>query len=214
VDQTVLSTVVVGACALVWLVALAVGIWRVRHRRDRRGLMLTVLAATALLIAVVVYTGTTYGTKISAAIHVRLVGPPAILVTSWQGRGELHYHIGSRTLSSTTQDGRFSVETGTLTLESYSAFGTAGATTWEGRTTLSNVKPLVLQPGQQQPLQVGPPYTARVEVGPQLKSLALKVKDAGGHDATVSDPGHHAPPSLEVLDARGQVVFQGKFSYG
>lgn len=213
-DESTISTGVVGACALVWLIALAVGIWRVRHRRDRRGLMLTVLAAAALLIAVVLYTGTTYGRSIASAVHERLAGPPATLVTSWQGRGELHYRIASRVLSSDATDGRFAVDAGTLTLESYSAFAQAGSTTWEARTMLYEEKPLTVAPGQQQELRVGPPYTASLDQSSGVGHLALKVKDAGGHDATISDSNRTSPPALELLDKHGKVVWQGKFAYG
>jgi uncharacterized membrane protein len=66
VDRSLLNATVVGACALVWLIALAVGIRRVRHRRDRRGLILAVLALMGLLIVAVVYTGTELGAGVTA----------------------------------------------------------------------------------------------------------------------------------------------------
>jgi hypothetical protein len=214
VDRSLLNATVVGACALVWLIALAVGIWRVRHRRDRRGLILAVLALMGLLIVAVVYTGTELGAGVTAAIRERTTGPPATLIASWPGTGELHYRIGSRELVSKGENGRYSVQTGTLRLSSFTAFASAGTTPWEARTMLHEAPPLTLSPGQEQPLQVGPPYSARVEPERQLKRLALTVNDAGGHGTTISDAGSESPPGFEVLDKQGKVAWQGEFAYG
>jgi len=214
VDQSLLNTAVVAACALIWLVALAVGIWRVRHRRDRRGLILAVLILTALLVAIFLYTGTKFGAGVSAAIRERTIGPPATLIASWQGKGELHYRVGSRELVSNGENGRYTVQAGTLRLASFTAYAGTGATAWEAHTALYEAPPLTLGPDQEQPLQVGPPYSARVEPEPQLKRLALQVKDAGGHSTTISDVAGKSPPGLEVLDPQGKVVWQSKFAYG
>ena len=213
-DETLLNAVVIGACALVWLAALVAGIWRVRHGRDRRGLILAVLALTALGVAVVMVTGTDLGKHLSTAPRDRVTGPSAVLVASWQGRGELHYRLGPRQLASRGEQGRYTVQSGSLRLSSFTAYAGQGPTAWEADTRLYEVPPLTLAPGQEQALQVGPPYLARVEADPQFRRVALKVTDVGGRSTSLSDARRTSPPALEIADARGRVVWQGKFAYG
>ncbi len=213
-NQSLVNSVVLAACGLVWLIALVVGLWRVRHRRDRRGLIVAVLALVALLFVVVFTTGTKYGAEVVAALRERMTGPPAVLVTSWQGEGELEYRLGSRELSSRSTDGRYTVQAGTLRLSSFTARAGTGENVWEARTMLYEAPSLTVTGGQEQPLEVGPPYTAKVESEKQFNRLSLKVTDVGGHSTNLSDADRSDAPGLEVLNKQGKVVWQGKFAYG
>jgi hypothetical protein len=213
VDERLTNLIVIGACGLVWLVALIAGIWRVRYSRDRRGLILAVLALLGLLLLIVVGTGTQYGSKAASALRERLNGPPATLVTEWTGPGELCARVGSRSVTVESDDGRYELPAGTVQLDTFTAHGPAGATTSEARTQLRGER-MVLTAGQEHPLAVGPPYTARVESNARLRRLELKLRDARGRETTLSDTAGSSPPGFEVLDERGKVVWQGKFAYG
>lgn len=214
-NESLVNITVVAACLLVWLVALVVGIRRVRHGRDRRGILLALVLLLLLVgggLAYVRYVAppTAFGIR----DEPRIKGTPATIVTTWTGRGELRYRAGGYAFTARTDNGRYAVQAGTLQLESFTARTGSVPNEWEARTTLHDMRPLSLAPGQEYPLQVGPPFTARVEQERQLKRLALKVKDVGGHDTSISDTARKSPPGLEVLDKRGKPVWSSKFAYG
>ncbi len=213
-DQNLTNTIIVGACGLAWLIALVVGVWRVRQRSDRRGLIRAALILAGLVAVLALYLGTETGAKLSARLHAAFTGPPATLVTSWQGPGDLEYRLGPRELVSHSTDGRHIVEAGTLRLSSFTARAGSGETRWEARTSLYELPPLTVAAGQEQPLKVGPPYTARIEYEAQLNRLALKITDVGGHSANIGDAEQTSPPQFEVRNQQGKVVWQGKFAYG
>lgn len=85
---------------------------------------------------------------------------------------------------------------------------------WEADTVLTSSRPK--EPPTSTGLKVGPPFTttiiARASSG--KVTMRLETKDRGGNFTTIRSTQEGQPPSFEARDAKGNLVWSGRFSYG
>jgi hypothetical protein len=204
-----------------WIIPLTIGIAHLRRSHSAAGVVLTVIgglwgvpALAGLIMGSIFYLNFSKTREVHTfdATH----SPHATITIPWQGQGTLEYTYGGKRYVATSENGQFAVPAGRIILSSFTACS-PDKQGWSGRSTLlDKSSTLTLTAGQQQALVAGPPYAAQVKVtrSADKATLVMDLKDAGGHSASVSDPGRKTPPGFEVRDPAGKVVWQGKFAYG
>lgn len=221
--------VLIGIFLVGWLLPLVIGIIELRRRHHVIGIVLTVVGALwampaiAGLLTVGLMTAGRRLAPTDASVFDagRARGPVATVVVPWKGRGELEYRSADHRWVSKSTDGRYAVPAGALVLSTFTAYSGPETPSWQAQTQLYQMGPLTTSAGQEQPLQVGPPYVASPR-SRAVSSMAprghpvfeLQVTDVGGHKTSISDPARKSPPSLQLVDKSGKVVWQSKFAYG
>jgi hypothetical protein len=123
-----------------------------------------------------------------------------------------------RTVQFDSKNGTFVVPAGTHKLSVFYAYARSGGqVTWSARST-PRVSKVSVKPGQTVSLDVGPPFTASVEV-PQIEGkyfyTSLNFTGRGGEDVQIQRVvGTAKEPGFQMLSPSGKVLMQGTFRYG
>jgi len=236
--QTPLLTTVIGgamlaAFALGWLVPLIIGI--VRTAKGQRSSGLIVLGAlwgsVGLFFGGIAIVGLLTFRRVQEQTNVKpfdasLAGDQvATLTVPFGGKAVVQFvskdGMKVQTYTSNAENGAVLVATGKITPISVTFTGTDteggiwnASSYFQGRRR----KELMLAAGDTHELRVGPPFEARVLLNGEStgrQHLDFKLKGTGGNAFTIRKHGSaNKPPSFEVVDEKGDVVWHGNFAYG
>ncbi len=113
-----------------------------------------------------------------------------------------------------TKNGVFQAPVGTYELLSY--FGKSGAWYFYCSSPLGGGKRITTKPNGNQKLNLGPPFTASVDVRPlnnNQVSMDFNLKSQNG-DVYIMRKDAGDPPGFQVLDSNKKVIWSGSFRYG
>jgi len=209
-----------------WLVPLIIGIVKLRRRTG--GIALTIIGVMwALGASGLAAVGYVAYRQLGAALRVADFDPATYhgqtgtVTLPYQGESSLIVRAkpAGAKLGLRVRDGVAQAPVGRYELQTYSmSMKDKAGVAWTASHFPSTSQELEVTTASPVRLNLGPPFTARVDVsaGPGGKTmLQLGISGrAGGAYTIMSGQGRAAPPRFEVLDGSGQVVWQGSFEYG
>ena len=194
--------------------------------RSLRGALRVLLAITGVLFSlflVLVLAGEVlfheFAPETVAFDPLTYAGPTGKIVTPLKGDLALSL-LGTRgggrmqLLKLTSEDGAFIAPTGDYRLMSCDQAVTHGGSEWRLSSRVG--RSFNVLPGSSLQLDLGPPYTASVQVGGMRGDrvdLRLKMIGQAGESCSITG-GSSAPPGFQILSMTGQVLQEGKFRYG
>jgi hypothetical protein len=216
----------VTAVLIGWLVPLIIGIVKLFRRTG--GIALTIIgimwALGAMGLAVMGYVAISH---LREALRVEDFDPAAfkgqtgsvtlphqgessLIVTDRKANKRLRLHV---------REGVAQAPVGDYKVDSYEiSMKDKAGVTWTASHYSSPSQGLEISAASAAHLNLGPPFTARVEVNESPGGgtmLQFSLTGPGGESyVMMSGRGRPALPRFEVLDPSGQVVWQGRFEYG
>jgi len=217
---------VVAVALLGWLVPLVVGLVQLRRRTG--GVVLAVIGAIWGFAAIgVAGLGAVAYRQMSRSVRVEDFDPASyhgatgtVLVT-YAGQSELIVRDKKldKRLRLHARDGIAQAPVGKFEVESWEAL----ATDSQGITWTASCYPgggraaeMAVAAGGAPRFEVGPPFTASVDVRPQASgrvAFELKVAGLGGYSYPIHS-SRARPPGFQALDRSRRVVWHGDFEYG
>lgn len=225
--MSVVSTVIVVAVLLAWLVPLIAGVKLLNGPRRTSGIVLTVIgilwaipSLMGLVLGGMYWTGARSNFEIKDFIPGKSEAVLGIIHTSYRGAGRLvlRPQTGKSATRYTSVDGTFQVPVGTYRVEEFAATATdAQGKRWEGVTAFPMRTPVVVSAQTPVEIKAGPPYKAQVKVeqfGPTQR-LSLVLTDSANGTANLRKGMTTPPaPSFQLCNKQGRVLYNGKFAYG
>ncbi|MGE5530657.1 MAG: hypothetical protein ACM3VW_00900, partial [Bacteroidota bacterium] len=207
--MSVVSTIIIVAVLLAWIVPLVVGIRLLRGGQRASGLVLTIIGAVWAIpsLAGLVVAGI-YGSSLRSNYEIEDFNPltyrgvTGLINTPYRGSCTLtaqdwREQTRARYVSA---NGSFVVPVGTYRLNEFAVSArSADGGSYEGHSWLDPRMRVEVTNDKPQQLQMGPPYTAQISVREQSGKvyMSLAVKDSGGYEVTIDQPGS-APPGFVV----------------
>jgi len=224
---SVLSTVLVVAVLLAWLAPLIAGLKLLNGPKRTSGIVLTVIgilwaipSLMGLVLGVMYWTGARSNFEIKDFIPGQSQAVLGIIHTSHHGAGRLvlRPQTGKSATRYTSADGTFQVPVGTYRVEEFAATATdAQGKQWEGVTAFPLKTPAEVTAQTPVEIKVGPPYKAQVKVEQfgATERLSLELTDSANGTASLrKGMTTPPPPSFQLCDKKGKVLYNGKFAYG
>ncbi len=174
--------------------------------------LLLVLAGEALFVK--------FGPEIVDYNPLTYQGPTGKIAVPLKGDLTLSL-LGTRTgdrmrlMTLKSKEGVFTAPTGEYRLLSCDQIVSHGGAQW--RLSSRTERSFSVTPGSSLRLDIGPPYTASIEVGRaegNRMDLSLKMVGRAGESCAILGGGNSGPPGFQILATTGQVLQQGKFRYG
>jgi hypothetical protein len=221
------GTIIAAVVLLAWLIPLIVGVKLLRGPQRTGGLVLVVIGILwgvpslfGLVTGLIFYTTarSQYGAREFDAANYR--GHTGILQVAHKGPSRLvaRSSEGSPRTQYSSTDGRFTMPSGNHLVDEFTAVAQAeNGRKWEATTRFGRARPVTLAKGNPAVMQVGPPYTVQVAIQSygSSETFSLEIRDSSGTDVRLTELGAAAkPPTFEVLDTTGKVLFSGKFAFG